>query len=122
MKTVKETIEEFVNDKLYNPGNKNLTCDTIAYNPNSYFLNYIILGCEDYSVLTYGSNWIDVKVTTFGEYDLTQEDKDRIKDIQNNLQQLWRLVRNSYDMELDKILGVGLKDIIVNQKVDSFNE
>ena len=122
MKTVKETIEEFVNDKLYNPGNKNLTCDTIAYNPNSYFLNYIILGCKDYSVLTYGCNWIDVKVTTFSEYDLTQEDKDRIKDIQNNLQQLWRLVRNSYDKELDRILGVGLKDMIVNQKVDSFNE
>lgn len=122
MKTVKEKIEEFVNDILYNPSNKNLTCDTIAYNPNSYFLNYIILGCEDYSVLTYGSNWIDVEVTTFGEYDLTQEDKDRIKDIQDNLQQLWRLVRNSYDMELDKILGVGLEDIIVNQKVDSFNE
>ena len=122
MKTVKERIEEFVNDKLYYPGHKNLTCDTIAYNPNSYFLNYIILGCKDYSFLTYGCNWIDVKVTTFGEYELTQEDKDRIKDIQDNLQQLWRLVRNGYDMELDRILGVGLEDIIVNQKVDSFNE
>lgn len=122
MKTVKEKIEEFVNDILYNPGNKNLTCDTICYNPNSELQDYIILGCEDYSVLTYGSNWIDVKVTTFGEYDLTQEDKDRIKDIKDNLQQLWRLVRNSYDMELDRILGVGLEDIIVNQKVDSFNE
>ena len=122
MNTVKERIEEFVNDILYNPGSKKLTCDTICYNPNSELPDYIILGCEDYSVLTYGSNWIDVKVTTFGEYDLTQEDKDRIKDIQNNLQQLWRLVRNSYDMELDRILGVGLKDVIVGQKVDSFNE
>lgn len=122
MKTVKEKIEEFVNDILYNPGSKKLTCDTICYNPNSELQDYIILGCEDYSVLTYGSNWIDVKVTTFGEYDLTQEDKDRIKDIKDNLQQLWRLVRNSYDMELDRILGVGLEDIIVNQKVDSFNE
>ena len=122
MKTVKERIEEFVNDILYNPGSKKLTCDTICYNPNSELPDYIILGCEDYSVLTYGSNWIDVKVTTFGEYNLTQEDKDRIKDIQNNLQQLWRLVRNSYDMELDRILGVGLEDVIVGQKVDSFNE
>ena len=122
MKTVKETIEEFVNDKLYNPGNKNLTCDTIAYNPNSYFLNYIILGCEDYSVLTYGCNWIDVKVTTFGEYELTQEDKDRIKDIQDNLQQFWRLVSKSYDMELDRIVELSLEDIVVGQKVDPFNE
>lgn len=122
MNTVKERIEEFVNDILYNPGSKKLTCDTICYNPNSEHPDYIILGCEDYSVLTYGSNWIDVKVTTFGEYELTQEDKDRIKDIQNNLQRLWRLVRNSYDMELDRILGVGLKDVIVGQKVDSFNE
>ena len=121
MNTVKERIEEFVNDILYNPGSKKLTCDT-CYNPNSAHPDYIILGCEDYSVLTYGSNWIDVKVTTFGEYELTQEDKDRIKDIQDNLQQLWRLVRNSYDMELDRILGVGLKDVIVSQKVDSFNE
>ena len=119
---IKEKVEEFVNDILYNPGNKKLTCDTVCYNPNSPMPNYLILGCDDYSVLTYGGNWIDVKVETFGGYELTQDDKDRIKDIQDNLQKLWRLVSNCYDNEKQYKVGVGLDDIVVGQTVDPFNE
>ena len=121
---IKEKVEEFVNDILYNPGNKKLTCDTVCYNPNSPMPNYLLLGCEDYSVLTYSGNWIDVKVETFGGYELTQDDKDRIKDIQDNLQKLWRLVSNCYDIEKQYEVGIGLDDIVVGNKnkVDPFNE
>lgn len=119
---IKEKVEEFVNDILYNPGNKKLTCDTVCYNPNSPMPNYLLLGCDDYSVLTYCSNGVDLKVDTFGGYELTQDDKDRIKDIKDNHRQLWRIVSNCYDMEKQYSVGIGLEDIVVGQKLDPFNE
>ena len=115
---IKEKIEEFVNDILYNPGNKKLICDTLCYNPNTGG-NHLLLKCDDYSVFTYCSNGIDFKVETFGGYELTQDDKDRIKGIKDNHRQLWRIVSRCYDMENNPNWVGGMSDTVVGSKMEN---